>query len=92
MKYHFDIVGVRYARDGVKIDYASNDYVDQYRDPKFFYKEYVGAELLNPFVSCTDMKDNYHLQIKDLRFQVDNINPWKILLFEEYSGATNIAR
>ena len=38
-KYHVDIDGVRYPRDGASIDYESNDYVDQYRDLKFFYKE-----------------------------------------------------
>ena len=48
-KYHVDIDGGRYPRDAVNIDYASNDYVDQYRDLKIFYKEYVGKELLSPF-------------------------------------------
>ena len=47
-KYHVDIDSVRYPRDGVSIDYASNDYVDQYRDLKLFCKEYVGEELPNP--------------------------------------------
>ena len=32
-KYHVDIDGVRYPRDGVSIDYASNDYLE------WFYKE-----------------------------------------------------
>ena len=56
-RYHVDIVEVRYPKDGVSIDYASKDYVDQYRDPKIFYEEYVGEELLNPFISFTDMKN-----------------------------------
>ena len=38
-KYHVDIDGVRCPRDGVNVDYGSNDYVDQYRDIKNFYKE-----------------------------------------------------
>ena len=50
-KHHVDIDGVRYPRDGVSIDYASDDHVDQYRDLKLFYEEYVGEELLNPFIS-----------------------------------------
>ena len=54
--------------------------------------EYVGEELLNPFISYTDMKNKYPIQIIDLRFQVDHINPKKIGLFEEYRGATNNAR
>ena len=35
-KYHVDINGVRYPRDGVNIDYASNEYRDQYEDLKLF--------------------------------------------------------
>ena len=56
-KYHVDINGVRYPRDGVNIDYASNEHLDQYGDLKLFYKEYVGGELLNPFISYTDKKN-----------------------------------
>ena len=33
-KYHVDIDGVRYPRDGVSIEYALNDYLDEYRDIK----------------------------------------------------------
>ena len=54
--------------------------VDQYRDLKFFYKEYVGEELLNLFISYPDMKIKYPFQL---------INPKKMGLFEEYRGATN---
>ena len=56
-KNHVDIDGVRFPRDGVGIDYASNDYVDQYRDLKIFYKEYVGEEIHNILISYTDMKN-----------------------------------
>ena len=48
-KYHVDIDGVRYPRDGVSIDYGLNDYVDRYRDLKLFYREYLGEQLLQPF-------------------------------------------
>ena len=44
---------MRYPRDGVNIDYASNEYVDQYRDPKLIYKEYVGEELLGLLTNYT---------------------------------------
>ena len=47
---------MRYTRDG--IDYASNGYVEQYRDPNLLYKEYVGEELLNLSLSYTDMISN----------------------------------
>ena len=56
--YHVNIDGVRYPRDGVSIDHASNDYLDQNRDHKLFYKDYVGEELLNRFINYTDMKKN----------------------------------
>ena len=91
-KYHVDIHGVRYQRDGVSFDYASNVYLDQYRDLTLLYKEYVAEELLNPFKSYTDMKNNYLIQVIDLRFQIDHINPKKIQLFKEYRGVTNNAR
>ena len=91
-KYHVDVDGVRYPRDGVNVDYGLNDYVDQYRDLKLFYKEYVGEEILNPFISYSDMKNKYPFQVIDLRFQVDHINPKKMGLFEKYRGTTNNTR
>ena len=78
-RYHVNIDGVRYPWDGLSIDYASNDYVDQYRDLILFCKEYVGEKLLRPFISYTDMKNKYPIQVIDLRFQVDHINPEKII-------------
>ena len=64
--------------DGVSSDYASNDYLDQYRDLKFTFKEYFEEEILNRFISCTDMKNKYPIQVIDHRFQVDHINPKEI--------------
>ena len=91
-KYHVDYDSVRCPRDGVSIDYASNDYLDQYRRLKIFYKEYVREELLSIFISYTDMENNYPIQVIDRRFQVDHNNPKKIQLFEEYRGVTNDTR
>ena len=91
-KYHADIDGIRYPKDSVNVEYGLNDYNDQYRALKLFYVEYVGEELLNHFINYTDMKNKYPIQLNDLRFQVDRINPRKTGLFEEYRGATNIAR
>ena len=90
-KNHADVDGVRYPRVGVFNDYASNDYLDQYRNLKLFHNGYLGEELLNPFISYTDMTNKYPVQVLDLRFQVEHINPKKIQLFEEYRGATKIA-
>ena len=86
-KYFIEIDGQRYPRDSVLTNYGENDYIDQYRDLKLFYKEYVGEELLTPFVSYTDMKNKYPIQVIDLRFQADHITPKKIQLFEEYRAA-----
>ena len=38
------------------------------------------------------MKNVYPIQVTDLRFQVDHINPKKNQLFKEYRGYPNIAR
>ena len=83
-KYFIEIDGQRYPRDSVLTNYAGNDFIDQYRDLKLFYKEYVGEELLNPFVSYPDMKNKYPIQVIDLRRQADHITSLKIQLFEEY--------
>ena len=85
-KYYVEIDSQRYPRDGVFLIYPENDYIDQYRDLKIFYKEYVGEELLNPFVSYPDMKSKYPIQVIDLRFQPDQKTPKKIQLFEEHRG------
>ena len=91
-KYHVDFDDVRYPRDGVSIDYASNDYNNHNRDLKLFYRESVGEELLNLFISYTDMKTKYPIKVIDFRFQFDLFNSEKIQLFEEFRGETNNAR
>ena len=91
-KYFIEIDGQRYPRDSILTNYAENDYIHQYRYLKLFYKEYVGEELLNPFVSYTDMKNKHPIQVIDLRYQVDHITPKKIQLFEEYRADPANAR
>ena len=83
-KYFVEIDSIRYPRDGVLTNYGENDYIDQYKDLKFFYKEYLGESLLNPFISYTDMKSKYPIQVIDLRFQTGHISPEKNQLFEDY--------
>ena len=85
-KYHVDFDGVTYPRDRVGIDYASIEYVDQRKDLKLFYKEYVGEEIPDTFMSFTDLKNKYPLQVIDIRFQVDHFNPKKTEKFEEFGG------
>ena len=87
-----EIDGQRYPRDSILTNYGENDYIDQNRDLKLSYKEYVGEELLSPFVYYTDMKNKYPIQVIDLRYQADHISPKKIQLLEEYRVAPANAR
>ena len=50
-KYFIEIDGQRYPRDSVLTNFAEKNFIDQNRDLKMFYKEYVGEELLSPFIS-----------------------------------------
>ena len=84
-KYYVEIDGQRYPRDSVLINYDENDYIQQYKDLKLFWKEYIGEPILNPFISYTDMKTKYPIEIIDLRHQSDHITPKKNQLFHEYN-------
>ena len=81
-----DIDGGRDPKDSVNKNYDGNDYLDQCGDLYLIYKEHVGGDLLNLFISYPDMKNFHPIRIKDLRFQVDNIYPNKSHLFEELGG------
>ena len=85
-KYFVEIDGYRYPKESVITNFSENDYLDQYRDLKSFYQEYVGEQLMNPFISYTDMKNKYPIQVIDIRHQIDHISPKKIQLFEEYKN------
>ena len=50
-KYFCGIDGYRYPKDAVLTNLPEYDYLDQYRDLKLFYKEYVGEEIKNLFIS-----------------------------------------
>ena len=83
-KYYSEIDGIRYPKNPVMVNFEENNYFEQYKDLKLFYKEYVGEPMLSPIISYDNLKNNYPIQIIDLRFQVDHISPKKIRLFEEY--------
>ena len=85
-KYYVEIDSVRYPRDNVLVNYEQNDYIEPYKDLKLFFKEYIGEELMSPFISYPDMKTKYPIQIIDLRHQPDHITPKKIQLFQEYTA------
>ena len=71
-------------RDSSLMNYEQNDYIEQYKDLKLFFKEYFGEELMSPFTSYTDMKTKNPIEIIDLRHQPEHITPKKIQLFLEY--------
>ena len=66
------------------VNFGENNYLEQYKDLKLFYKVNVGDHLLSPIINYDKMKNCYPIQIIDLRFQVDHISPKKTRLFEEY--------
>ena len=77
-KYYVGIDGQRYPRDSSPMNYEENDCNEQYRDLKIFFKEYIGEELMTPFISYPDMKTKYSFEIIDLRHEPDHIKPKKI--------------
>ena len=85
-KYYVEIDSVRYPRDNVLINYEQNDYIEQYKDLKLFFKEYIGEQLMSHFISYPDMKTKYPIEKIDLGHQFDHISPRKIQLFQEYSA------
>ena len=76
--------GIRYPKNPVMVSYDENNYLQQNKDLKLFYKEYVVDQLLSPIITYHKMKDYCPVQIIDLPFQVDHISPKKKRLFEEY--------
>ena len=82
-KYFVEIDGQRYPRDTVCINYEENVYIQQYKDLKLFYREYIGEPIINPFISYLDMKTKYPSKIIDLRHQSDHVTPKEIQLFHE---------
>ena len=91
-KYYVEIDGLRYPRDNVLINYEENDYIQEYKDLKLFYREDIGEPKLNPFISYLDMKTKYPIEIIDLRHQSDHITAKKIQLFHEYGTNLDNAR
>ena len=83
-KYYSEIDEIRYPKNPIMGNFEENNYLEQYKDLKLFYKEYVGDQFSSPTITYDKMKDYYPIQIIDLRFQVDHISPKKIRLFEEY--------
>ena len=91
-KYYIEIDGQRYPRDSSLMNYEQNDYIEQYKDLKLYFREYIGEQLLSPFITSPYMKTKYPIEIIDLRHQADHITPKKIQLFLEYGDDPENAR
>ena len=91
-KYYIEIDGHRYPRDSSLMNYEQNDYIEQYKDLKLFFKEYIGEQLMSQFIPYPDMKTKNPIEIIDLRHQADHITPKKIQLFLEYGADPENAR
>ena len=87
-----EIDSLRYPRDSLLIYYEQNDYIEQYKDLKLSFKEYVGEQLINPFISSPDLKTKYPIKIIDLRHQLDHITFKKFQLNQEYGADPNNAK
>ena len=75
--YYVQIDDQRYPRDSFLMNYEENDYIQQYKDLKLFWKDYIGEPILNPLISYPDMKTKYPIEIIDLRHQSEHITPKK---------------
>ena len=69
-----------------------NDYIQQYKDLKVFWTEYIGEPILSPLISYPEMKTNYPLEIIDLRHQSDHKIHKKVQIFLEYGTDPDNAR
>ena len=48
-EFFVEIDGIRYPKDAVHVIYATNDYVDHYRDPKISFEKYAKKPTFKPF-------------------------------------------
>ena len=85
-KYYVEIDGHRYPRDSILMNYEENDYIEQDKNLKLVFKEYICEPLLNLFILYPDMETKYPLGIIDSRHQLDHITPKKIQPFQEYNA------
>ena len=70
-KLYSEIDGTRFRKNPIMTDYDENNYLDEYRDIKLIYREYVGEPMLAPIITYDKRKKYYPFEIIDLRFQVD---------------------
>ena len=78
-KFFVKIIGSRYPKDTINLDYTKDDYLNHYRHLEAFSPEHVKEPILIPFKNFTDMKNFYPIQFIDLWFQIDHISPKKFI-------------
>ena len=66
------------------MNYEENDYIEQYKDLKLFFKEYVGEPIFHALISYPDLKTKNSIELIDLRHQPDHITRKKNQQFQEY--------
>ena len=49
--FFVEIVGKRYPKDSVIINYATNSYLNQFSDLEIYFEEYAKEPLLKPFIT-----------------------------------------
>ena len=74
-KYFVELVGIKYPKDSVNVVYRTKNYLDQNRDLRLFYKEYVGVRSLSPLVTYPDTSKFYPIQPNDLGYRVNQRTP-----------------
>ena len=74
-KCYVEIDSVRYPRDSVLLNYKQNDCIEQYKDLKIYFMEYIGEQLMKTSISYPDMKTKYPIEIIGSRHQTDHISP-----------------
>ena len=56
-KCYSEIDGIQYPKNPAMVNFEENNYLEQYKDLKLFYKEYVGDHLLSPIITYDKMKN-----------------------------------
>ena len=74
------------------MNYEQNDHIEQQKELKFFLREYIGEQVMSPFISYPDMKTKNPIEIIDSKHQSDQITPKKIQLLLEYGVDPENAR
>ena len=81
LKYYVEIDGQRYPRNSLLIIYEENDYIEQHKKLKLYFREYIGEPIFSPFISYLDMETKYPIEIIDLGRQSDHLTPKKFNYF-----------